>query len=214
MTRYYFDHNATTPVSPEVFEAMAPLLREDFGNASSIHHYGQRAKQHLETARRQVAGLIHAQPQEIVFLSGGTEADNLALFGVVRNSPGSARHVITTAIEHPAVAVAATQNFIGQRRFKEILFKSGLPWVYVFDGLRSSDDGTLVVLGDLGAIYDRSRTLFRGVKTQADATLTLPDAGGQFVLYDFYGNPLPAAGGRISVPLNGLGYFLRTTGVR
>jgi len=109
MTRYYFDHNATTPVSPEVFEAMAPLLREDFGNASSIHHYGQRAKQHLETARRQVAGLIHAQPQEIVFLSGGTEADNLALFGVVRNSPRPERHVITTATEHPAVLGACAQ---------------------------------------------------------------------------------------------------------
>ena len=112
----------------------------------------------------------------------------------------------------PAVAVAATQNFIGQRRFKEILFKRGLPWVYVFDGLRSSDDGTLVVLGDLGAIYDRDRTLFRGVRIQADATLTLPDAGGQFVLYDFYGNPRPATAGQIGVPLNGLGYFLRTTG--
>ena len=109
MNRYYFDHNATTPVSPEVFEAMAPLLREDFGNASSIHYYGQRAKQHLETARRQMAELIHAQAQEIVFLSGGTEADNLALFGVVRNSPRPARHVITTAIEHPAVLGACAQ---------------------------------------------------------------------------------------------------------
>ncbi|HEY1203954.1 MAG: cysteine desulfurase family protein [Bryobacteraceae bacterium] len=109
MTRYYFDHNATTPVSPEVFEAMAPLLREDFGNASSIHHYGQRAKQHLETARWQMAGLIHAEPQEIVFLSGGTEADNLALFGVVRNAARTARHLIATAIEHPAVLGACAQ---------------------------------------------------------------------------------------------------------
>ena len=109
MTRYYFDHNATTPVAPEVLEAMLPLLREDFGNASSIHHYGQRAKQHLETARLQMAGLIHAQPREIVFLSGGTEADNLALFGVVRHVPRAARHVITTAIEHPAVLGACAQ---------------------------------------------------------------------------------------------------------
>ena len=109
MTRNYFDHNATTPVSPEVFEAMTPLLREDFGNASSIHYYGQRAKQHLETARRDVAGLIHADAQEIVFLSGGTEADNLAVFGVVRNSPRPERHVITTAIEHPAVLAACAQ---------------------------------------------------------------------------------------------------------
>ncbi len=109
MTRYYFDHNATTPVSPEVFEAMAPLLREDFGNASSIHYYGQRAKQHLEGARREVAELIHAEPQEIVFLSGGTEADNLALFGTARNSARAERHVITTAIEHPAVLGACAQ---------------------------------------------------------------------------------------------------------
>jgi len=109
MSHYYFDHNATTPVSSEVFEAMTPLLREDFGNASSIHYYGQRAKQHLETARRQMAELIGAEAQEIVFLSGGTEADNLALFGVVRNSPRAKRHVITTAIEHPAVLGACAQ---------------------------------------------------------------------------------------------------------
>lgn len=109
MTRYYFDHNATTPVAPEVLDAMLPLLREDFGNASSIHHYGQKAKQHLETARRQVAGLIHAEAREIVFLSGGTEADNLALFGVVRNAPRACKHVITTAIEHPAVLGACGQ---------------------------------------------------------------------------------------------------------
>ena len=109
MTRFYFDHNATTPVAPEVLEAMLPVLREDFGNASSIHHYGQRAKRHLETARRQVAGLIHAQFQEIVFLSGGTEADNLALFGVVRNDPRPHKHVITSTIEHPAVLGACAQ---------------------------------------------------------------------------------------------------------
>jgi cysteine desulfurase len=109
MTRYYFDHNATTPVSPEVLEALLPLLGEDFGNASSIHYYGQRAKQRLETARREVAGVLHAEPQEIVFLSGGTEADNLAVFGVVRNSPRAKRHVITTAIEHPAVLGACAQ---------------------------------------------------------------------------------------------------------
>lgn len=109
MNRYYFDHNATTPVAPEVLEAMLPLLREDFGNASSIHHYGQRAKQHLENARRQVAALIGAQPQEIVFLSGGTEADNLALFGIVRHSPKPRKHLIVGAIEHPAVLAAAAQ---------------------------------------------------------------------------------------------------------
>lgn len=112
----------------------------------------------------------------------------------------------------PAVAVAATQRFLGQRPFKELLFTNGLPWIYRFDGLASPDDGTLVVLGDLGAIYERNRTLFRGVRLATNASLTIPDGGGQFVLFDFYGNPLPAPHGNIVVPLNGLGYFLRTTG--
>lgn len=138
----------------------------------------------------------------------------------------------------PAVAVAAVQQFIGQREFSRILFTNGLPWIYVFDGLKSPDDGTLVVLGDLGAVYDRDRTLFRGVgslkktgpgnatqstgseankklaasPTLLDASLTISDHEGDFVLFDFYGNPLPSKNGKITIPLNGLGYFLRTTG--
>ncbi len=109
MIRSYFDHNATTPVAPEVLEAMLPVLREDFGNASSIHHYGQRAKQELEKARGRLAGLLNGQAREVVFLSGGTEADNLALFGVVRHAARAGRHVITSAIEHPAVLAACAQ---------------------------------------------------------------------------------------------------------
>jgi cysteine desulfurase len=103
VTRYYFDHNATTPVSTAVLEVLVPALLEVYGNASSIHQDGQAAKQRLEAARRQTAGLLHCDPKEVVFLSGGTEADNLAIFGTVRAHPGSRKHVITTAIEHPAV---------------------------------------------------------------------------------------------------------------
>lgn len=103
MQRFYFDHNASTPVSPAVLEVLVPALLEVCGNASSIHHYGQTAKQHLELARREIAQLLHCDPKEIVFVSGGTEADNLAIQGVVRSNPGSRRHVITTTIEHPAV---------------------------------------------------------------------------------------------------------------
>ncbi len=128
------------------------------------------------------------------------------------NKDLSGKNVSVAYAWSPAVAVATTQKFIGQRKFKELLFRNGLPWVYAFDGLQSPDDGTLVVLGDLGAIYERNRTLFRGVQLATNATLTLPDGGGQFVLFDFYGNPRPAKDGRITVPLNGLGYFLRTTG--
>jgi len=107
--RFYFDHNATTPVSPEVLETAVECLGQVYGNASSIHYFGQAAKQKLETARRQVAAAIGAQPREIVFLSGGTEADNLALCGIVRHARRASRHVITTAIEHPAVLNACAQ---------------------------------------------------------------------------------------------------------
>jgi cysteine desulfurase len=103
VTRYYFDHNATTPVSTAVLEVLVPALLEVHGNASSIHQDGQLAKDRLETSRRQVASLLHCDPKELVFLSGGTEADNLAIFGTVLAHPGTTKHVITTAIEHPAV---------------------------------------------------------------------------------------------------------------
>lgn len=84
-------------------------MAEVYGNASSIHHFGQMAKQRLELARRQTASLIGCQPQEVVFVSGGTEADNLALLGVVRQSTRTQKHVVTTAIEHPAVLNACAQ---------------------------------------------------------------------------------------------------------
>jgi cysteine desulfurase len=99
---FYFDHNATTPVAPEVLEDLAATLAEVCGNASSIHHFGQAAKQRLENARRQVASRIGCDAREMVFTSGGTESDNLAIFGVVRHARGP-KHVITSAIEHPAV---------------------------------------------------------------------------------------------------------------
>ena len=107
MQRCYFDHNATTPLSTEVIEALVPCLAEVYGNASSIHHYGQAAKQRLESARRSIALLLNADPREIVFTSGGTESDNLALFGTLR--PCEGKHVITTSIEHPAVLNACAQ---------------------------------------------------------------------------------------------------------
>jgi cysteine desulfurase len=103
MNRVYLDHNATTQVEPEVLDAMLPYLTGEFGNASSIHTFGQRARAAVETAREQVARLIGARPQEIVFTSGGTEADNYAIFGIVEAAGGQAKHLIATAIEHEAV---------------------------------------------------------------------------------------------------------------
>ena len=102
--RAYFDHNATTPPDPQVVEAVARALTEDFGNPSSVHHFGQRAKALLDDARSAVAELIGAEPAEVVFTSGGTESDNLALRGAAEAAEaGGRRHIITSAIEHEAV---------------------------------------------------------------------------------------------------------------
>jgi cysteine desulfurase len=106
---FYFDHNATTPLAPEVLETVVACLGQTFGNASSIHRFGQSARQRLEAARRQVAELIHANPANVVFTSGGTEANNLAILGVARAARPAGGHVIVSAIEHPAVLEPAKQ---------------------------------------------------------------------------------------------------------
>jgi len=102
--RAYFDHNATTPPSPEVTEAVVRALTDEFGNASSVHHFGQRAKALLDEARSSVAALVGGEPAEIVFTSGGTEADNLALRGAAEALEATGRrHIVTSSIEHEAV---------------------------------------------------------------------------------------------------------------
>jgi len=112
MNRVYLDFNATTPVEPRALDAMLPYFSTEFANAASIHTPGQKARAAVETAREQVAALIGARPQEIVFTSGGTESDNHAIFGIVSSSftsftsstsSTSSRHIITTAIEHEAI---------------------------------------------------------------------------------------------------------------
>jgi cysteine desulfurase len=101
--RIYLDHNATTPVDREVLEAMLPYFSDAYGNASSIHSDGQRARTAVERARESVAALLGAKQAEIVFTSGGTEADNLAILGAVVAARGEKKHVITSQIEHHAV---------------------------------------------------------------------------------------------------------------
>ena len=103
MRRVYFDNNATTPVLPEILEAMQPYFGEHFGNASSIHHHGQETRAAVERARESVAALLGCRPSEIVFTSGGTEADNLAVFGLMGEWSQAKGHVITSTIEHHAV---------------------------------------------------------------------------------------------------------------
>jgi len=110
MRRVYLDNNASTPVLPEVLEAMRPYYAEHFGNASSIHHHGQETRAAVERARESVAKLLGCRPAEVVFTSGGTEADNLAIFGVLNQGllrPGD--HVISSTIEHHAVLNSCKQ---------------------------------------------------------------------------------------------------------
>ncbi len=102
--RVYFDYNATTPLAPEVLDSVSGALRDEFGNASSVHHFGQRAKTALDEARTAVATLIGADPSEIVFTSGGTESDNFAIRGAAEAlEPSGRRHLVASAIEHEAV---------------------------------------------------------------------------------------------------------------
>lgn len=103
MRRVYLDHSATTPADPRVVEAMLPYLMEKYGNASSVHHFGQEARAAVDRARREVASLINARPNEIVLLSGGTEANNLAIRGTAEAAESHGRHLITSQIEHSAV---------------------------------------------------------------------------------------------------------------
>ncbi|MBI4639161.1 MAG: cysteine desulfurase NifS [Candidatus Tectomicrobia bacterium] len=103
MRKVYLDHNATTPLDPEVFEAMLPYLKETFGNPSSTHQFGRKARVALDEAREKVAKFLGARPSEIVFTSGGTEADNLAIRGVISANRDQGQHIITSQIEHHAV---------------------------------------------------------------------------------------------------------------
>ena len=103
MRKVYLDHSATTPVDPRVLEAMMPYLTDRFGNASSVHAFGQEARAAVDRARRQVASLIGARANEIVFTSGGTEANNLAVRGFCEAAANHGRHIITSSIEHPSI---------------------------------------------------------------------------------------------------------------
>jgi cysteine desulfurase len=122
--RIYFDHNATTPVDPSVADAMVRVLREDYGNASSVHRLGQQAKSILDEARTAVSTLIGAEPSELVFTSGGTEADNFALRGAAEAlEPTGRKHLIASSIEHEAVLV--TLKALARRGWKTTLLPVG-----------------------------------------------------------------------------------------
>jgi len=132
--RIYFDHNATTPVDPAVLEVVIHALRDEFGNASSVHHFGQRAKAMLDDARTAVSALLGGEPSEVVFTSGGTEADNFALRGVAEAlEPTGRKHLIASAIEHEAVLV--TLKALARRGWRTTLLPVGQSGIVAPDAL-------------------------------------------------------------------------------
>src|SRR5215210_5818126 len=130
LRRIYLDNSATTPIAPEVFEAMLPYLQEKFGNASSIHFFGQETRAAVDKARHQVAALINSRPNEIVFTSGGTEANNLAVRGLVEANEKYGRHIVTSQIEHPAVKNVCEDL---EKRGYEVtwlpVYENGIVWI-------------------------------------------------------------------------------------
>jgi cysteine desulfurase len=135
--RIYFDHNATTPVHPEVADAMARALRDEFGNPSSVHHFGQRAKAALDDARSAVARLIGGDPADVVFTSGGTEADNFAIRGAAEAlEPTGRRQLIASAIEHEAVL--NTLKALARRGWQTTLLRVDASGIVCPDVLRAA----------------------------------------------------------------------------
>jgi cysteine desulfurase len=176
--RIYFDHNATTPLDRSVVEVMTTVLIQDFGNASSVHYFGQQAKARLDEARSAVAGLIGGEPSEIVFTSGGTEADNFALRGAAEALESTGRkHLIASAIEHEAVLV--TLKALARRGWRVTLVPVDQTGIVDSEALSQvlSDDTALVSVmhanNELGTIQPIAelarRTHARGAIFHTDA---------------------------------------------
>ena len=173
MRSIYLDHNATTPLDPEVFEAMLPVLQEHFGNPSSIHAHGRAARVRIDEAREQVADLIHAQPGEIVFTSGGTESDNLAIQGIAFALKSKGNHIITSKIEHPAVLNTCRElskmgfqvdyvavDPLGRVDVQELQQAINKKTVLITIQHSNSEVGTLQDIGKIGEIARQHGVLF------------------------------------------------------
>ena len=170
MRKVYLDHSATTPVDPRVVEAMLPYLTEKFGNASSVHLFGQEARAAVDRARRQIASLIGARANEIVFTSGGTESNNLAIRGICEIAEAHGRHIITSAIEHPSVR--GTLDFLEKRgwdvtrlsvyddglvRFEDVRAAIRPDTVLISVMMANNEIGTIQPIAEIGALVRAER---------------------------------------------------------
>jgi len=148
--RVYFDYNATTPLAPEVVEALTQVSRDVFGNPSSIHHFGQQAKATIDDARSAVASLLNADPSEVVFVSGGTEADNFAIRGAAEAlEPTGRRHLIATGIEHEAVL--NTLRALTRRGWRTTLLPVNATGIVSPDRLREAIDADTALVSVMHA---------------------------------------------------------------
>ena len=168
--RIYLDHSATTPVDPRVAEAMARAVVQVFGNPSSVHGYGQQARAAVDRARREVAALIGARPNEIIFTSGGTEGNNLAIRGVCESAIAQGRHIVTSTIEHPSVrGVCAALEQRGWEVTRLPVYENGIVRVEdVRDAIRAdtvlvtvmlanNEIGTIQPVAEIGALVREKR---------------------------------------------------------
>jgi cysteine desulfurase len=189
----YLDYNATTPLDPAVREAMLPALSEDWGNPSSVHHLGQRARALLDDARDRVAATLKCKPSEIIFTSGGTESTNLAILGMARSLREKGRHIITSQVEHPAV-LQPCEYLVNNEGF-EVSFLAPDEFGFVSaDSVRealrpdtilvslmaaNNEVGTLLPVSEIGGICSEKGVLFHTDAVQCFGKLPL------FSIFDF-----------------------------
>ncbi|MCX5780886.1 MAG: cysteine desulfurase NifS [Firmicutes bacterium] len=192
MKSIYMDHSATTPVDPEVFNAMIPYYTDIYGNASSVHTQGQKASRAAEQGREQVAALIGASPSELIFTSGGTEADNQAIIAYVMTNPQKGKHIITSAIEHHAVL--HTCQFLAQQGFELTVLPVNPQGLVENDTLRAAlrpdtslvsimhannEVGTIENIPELAAITHEAGAVFHtdAVQTVGKIPVNVKDLG-------------------------------------
>jgi cysteine desulfurase len=196
----YLDHHATTPVDPRVLDAMLPYLREDFGNPSSAHSFGWKAREAVEAARKLVAGLIGALPAEIIFTSGATEANNIAILGSVARA-GPKAHVITSSIEHAAVldpvrrlekeghAITVLSpdrdGFVSPERVRESLREDTF---LVTLQAAQNEVGSIQPIAAIGAICREAGVLFHSDAAQAAGKIPLDVERGSVDLLSISGH--------------------------